>query len=168
MGATISKEIAQEAEYPTLVVTAANWTMDVPLPGQFADTVERAIEAGTRAIEAFKGLRSDLTLRMMPDFKDNVPTIGTILIVHVKGSDCDTQTLVYSHVCLGNAGYYADSIKMHNLLKEQAIKMAAERKKSEEQALVNAKDIALFESMKHEIASKNKPNKAQTRKPKKK
>ncbi len=157
MGATILKETAQEAEYPTLVVTAANWTMDVPLPGQFADTVEQAIEAGTRAIEAFKGLRNDLTLRMMPDFKDNDPTIGTILIVHIKGGDCDRQTLVYSHICLGNAGFYADSIKMHNVLKEQAIKIAAERKKSEEQALINTKDIALFESMKHEIASKNKP-----------
>ena len=130
MSATL---IAQDQEFPSLIVTGANWTCTVPLDAKNAehDAAAQALEAATRAVEVFKGLRHEPSIQMMPDYRNEKAALGTILIVHIKGGDPAKYTLVYSHVCLANAGYYADSIKMHEILKEQNSQVLAARQKQQ-------------------------------------
>ena len=154
MGATL---IAQDQESPSLIVTGANWTCNVPVDARHAelDPTTQAVEAATRAVEVFKGLRNEPRIEMMADYKNDSPALGTVLIVHVKGGDAQKFTLVYTHVCLANAGYYADSVKLHEILKEQTKQVLVEREKQQAAALQDAKDLVLFEKLKDAIVKKS-------------
>lgn len=149
-------------QLPVYIVTGVNWTMEVPMDeynAQF-DVESQVAEAATRAVEVFMRIRNDLTLVMNPDCRDenSKPGMGTSLLVHLKDTNPDNAIIVFSHVCLGNSGFYKHAKDMKDKLDEQ---MAQMKKREKEREAAKQKEIAEFEGLAKEI-KKNK-----SRKPKK-
>lgn len=155
-------------ELPTYIVTSANWSANVPIDeynAQF-DLESQIMEAATRAIESFKGLREEPKLNMFPDFRGEEPLLGTTLLVHPEGIDPDEAAVVFSHMCLGNAGLYPESIAMEKTLHEQVEeiermnKAKASQKKKAEASLKKVEEIEdqLEKNAKNPKPKKKKPS----------
>lgn len=120
-------------ELPIYVIHGANWQVEVPIDefnSQFEPEVQ-AMEAATQAIEAFKGINENIFLKL--DEGEEKPFIGPTLLAYLKGENATKGMIVFTHVILGNAGFYGDSVEMAGVLKIEwkAIEeeLARERKK---------------------------------------
>lgn len=140
-------------QFPTLVITAANWTAEWKVDAHNSQFVTELLcmEAGTKAYEAFKGMKNGVEIVMMPDHKDEIPQIGTTFLCHVRGDSTDKAAIIFVHVCAASAGFYADSIKLEALLKKQIADITVSQAKAAQLAKTSKKnqaDIAIFRELK--------------------
>lgn len=157
-------------ELPVYTVTSSNWTLNVPMDeynAQF-EISHQVMEAGTRAVEAFKGLR-DLEIQMNPDSEGDEPYLGTTILVHPSGTNPEDAAIVFTHVCLANMGFYKESTILGEVLEKQLDnitnkQMEEEMKRKEE---IEA-SLKLFDSLKKEIEKKQQEKKTPKTRRKKK
>jgi hypothetical protein len=101
-------------EPPVYTVRGSNWEVNVPTDEynmQFS-VPEQMMEVATRAMEAFKGIRTDFILKM--DEGQETPHLGPILCVWPKDDKqaCDNPHFILAHICLGNCGQYKDAAEI--------------------------------------------------------
>lgn len=157
----------QPLELPVYVVTGSNFTIEIPMDeynAQF-DTEDQCLEAATRAIEVFKRQRDDFHIVMNADCRDQSPSVGATLLVHLKGTDPEQASVVFTHTCLGNTGYYNDSIVMEAELNRQIAILKAQHEEREKAEKKLAEDLKMFDSLKKDMGAKKKSTK-KPRKPK--
>jgi len=103
------------------VVVNSNWKCEISLDengSQFRD--ERPfMEAAIRAVEVFKGIRSEPRLTLFPDCRGQKPTLATIMIVYEKSLEANNAALVYAHFCLEKIGLHKESTELRASLEPQ-------------------------------------------------
>lgn len=145
------------AQLPIWIVQGKNWNCEVELDeynSQFSSVLQ-AEEAGTRAIEQFKGQdrKIELVLQNGKELE-----LGGVVLVYPKGTNPDDGFLLMVHELLANGAFYPDSIRV-----EAQTRAVLEQQEKAEQALVNPKQEQEQKPVVEEVKEK-KPRKP--RKPK--
>lgn len=146
------------AQLPIWIVQGKNWNCEVELDeynSQFSSVLQ-AEEAGTRAIEQFKGQdrKIELVLQNGKELE-----LGGVVLVYPKGTNPDDGFLLMVHELLANGAFYPDSIRV-----EAQTRAVLEQQEKAEQAL-NPKQEQEQKPVVEEVKEK-KPRKP--RKPKNK
>ena len=117
---------------PVWSVHGTNWHLDVPLDeynSEF-DKETQAYEAASIALWSFKGHDNGLFIVM--EEGEDIPLLGTAMIVHLKGTDPTKGFFPFTHVILANQGFYNESRKMELVLNEDLEAMKQDQIKNEE------------------------------------
>ena len=154
------------AQLPVYIVSGVNWSCEIAIDefnAQFEQGLQ-LMEAATRAVEVFKGVRTPPPeLILFPHCQGQKPQMGTVLLVTLKGGDPKRAAVIYTHVCLANTGFYADSVKMEQLFlqqHQQALALQAESLKQQEAA---AREVAVFQQARAKMLAKQKGLKSKKR-----
>jgi hypothetical protein len=100
------------------MVQGKNWTTSVKLNAynrQFS-SLRQSEEAGTQAIEAFKGQENGLVLKI-EDGSEQLE-LGGVILVYPLNSNPDDGFLIMAHELLANAAYYKDSYEIEQLTRK--------------------------------------------------
>jgi len=150
---------AEPKELPIYVITSSNWTMEVQMDEYNSnfDIESQIMEAGTIAVEVFKGIKDKPFIQMNPDSGNDEPYMGTTMLIHPKGADPDDAAVVFTHVCYANVGLYKESFELQKTLEKQIediqksqLEKELQRKKEHDQSL------QMFDELKKELAAKKK------------
>ena len=153
------KTAEDQLEPTVFTVTGTNWTCHITMDDHNTefDLDSQMTEAATRAVEVFKFKRDDFVIVMNPDSRDEKPKMGTVLLVHIRGTDPTKAKRIYTHVCLGNIAEYVDAVKMQVLFNKQVaqVRKSQAQKENEEQAEAKlAEDVKSF----HQIPKNHEKN----------
>ena len=145
-------------ELPIYTVTSSNWSIDIQMDEYNAafDLQHQIMEAGTRAVEIFKGTRGGPELKMFPDYKDEEPYLGTTILVHPVETDPEEAAIVFTHVCLANMGLYKESIILSEVLEKQITALQEKQIEEEEKKKDLDKSLKSFDALKKEMEEKSK------------
>jgi hypothetical protein len=128
-------------QLPIFIVEGANWKAEVGMDEyncQFS-LEEQALEAATKAIEAFKGIENGVFVRVTND-NENTPFLGPMVRIYVKTENPKNDMVAFSHIVLGNGGFYSDSIEMLGVLKIEEPKILELLKKQSNTKLITPPD----------------------------
>lgn len=152
--------IFEPKELPTYIITSSNWTMEVPMDdynSQF-DINAQVMEAATRAIEVFRGIKYEgLQITMQPECQNEEPFLGTTILVHPKGSSSENAAVVFTHVCLANMGLYKDSNELEKILEGQMKQILDEEQKEKEHKNKISNELKKLNSSKKSRKKKSPP-----------
>jgi hypothetical protein len=145
-------------ELPIYTVTSSNWSIDIQMDEHNAalDLQHQIMEAGTRAVEIFKGMRGGPELKMFPDYKDEEPYLGTTILIHPVETDPEEAAIVFTHVCLANMGLYKESVILSEVLEKQITALQEKQLEEEEKKKDLNKSIKSFDALKKEMEEKSK------------
>jgi hypothetical protein len=144
-------------QLPIIIITGANWTMEIPLDeynAQF-NLEAQMMEASSRAIETLKGQRDEeLHVVMNPDSKEEAPTIGMTILAHLKGTNPEEAKVIFTHVCLANMGMYNESMKMEALLTKQIAELREKAQSKQKEQEKHEADLKMFDNLKKDFVGK--------------
>ncbi len=155
---TLSASLVEESTFqlPVYVVMGQNWACEVKLneedlvlnitdavidfdedTGEIKDVWEYntlLVEAATKAIEVFEGLKPPDNFELFDD--DEEPYVGGVLYVFLKDSDPDKGSYIASFIAFGNAGFYKEAQESYELFQKES---AAAQKEYEKEKKAKAK-----------------------------
>lgn len=114
-----AEDILNKMDRNTWVVHGANFHCEVPMDeynAQF-DKETQAYEAASQALMAFKGLKDNLFIVM--DNNDDLPALGSTMIVHLRDEPADKGFFPFTHIILANEGFHKEADEMEKYLKKR-------------------------------------------------